>query len=52
MFLDEKYLSIKKLILLIMVSKTLLSVGIGLVTGFSLLRNSKLAEFIIIITGG
>jgi len=33
-------------------SKTLLLVGIGLVIGFSPLRNSKLANLIIAITGG
>jgi hypothetical protein len=35
-----------------MVSKALISIGIGVVIGLSLLRNSQLAKIIITITGG
>lgn len=35
-----------------MCSKTLISIGIGVLIGLSPLRNSKLAEVIITITGG
>ena len=33
-------------------TKTLLSISIGVLIGLSPLRNSKLAEFLILITGG
>ena len=33
-------------------SKTLISIGIGVVIGLSPLKNSKLATFLIAITGG
>lgn len=41
-----------KLFTLIMVSKTLISIGIGVAIGLSPLRNSQLAKIIITITGG
>jgi hypothetical protein len=41
-----------KLFTLIMVSKTLISIGIGVAMGLSPLRNSQLAKIIITITGG
>ena len=41
-----------KLFTLIMVSKTLISIGIVLAMGLSPLRNSQLAKIIITITGG
>ena len=36
----------------IMTTKTLISIGIGVVIGLSPLRNSSLAKLIITITGG
>ena len=35
-----------------MVSKTLISIGIGVIIGLTPLRNSALAKFLITITGG
>ena len=35
-----------------MVSKTLISIGIGIAIGLSPLRNSQLAKILITITGG
>ena len=35
-----------------MVSKTLISIGIGIAIGLSTLRNSQLAKILITITGG
>lgn len=35
-----------------MVSKTLISIGIGIAIGLSPLRNSQLAKIVITVTGG
>jgi hypothetical protein len=35
-----------------MISKTFISIGIGIIIGLSPLRNSQFANIIIIITGG
>jgi hypothetical protein len=35
-----------------MLTKTILSIGIGVVIGLSPLRNSSLANILIVITGG
>lgn len=45
-------INIVKLFIFIMVSKTLISIAIGVAIGLSPLRNSQLAKIWITITGG